>query len=563
MKREKTSQLYLALGGSNHDFSAALMRGNDIRVAIEQERLSRNKHGITEWFDNPFAMSINYCLNAESVAFSDIDIIVGSDTIPARVKAQFENKQMHLYPHHLCHAASAYLMQHPRKKVGILVYDGYGSMCQSPDIDNQMETRETFSFFNFSQNGYECLGRTLGSGFAEKDEYPKGVSNSLGMLYEVITAKLGFKPVEAGKTMGLASYGTPRYVAALEEFIQYGEGMSSCFSCNAAAPEFIACLDNILMSESNNFNVRANLAASIQVLFHKVLTNCFRFFDLDNLDCICLAGGCALNSVANSYITEKVGDTVPIIIPPYCGDAGLGLGALWLERFTAERQAPIITFRNGPVFPTIAKPGRVYSSRECRDAAYAYYPRLVHDPSVFSARRLAQLLAGGAIIGVVNGGSEIGPRSLGGRSILADPRTVVNRERINRQLKHREPFRPLAPIVLRSDYSEYFHDERFADPFMLKVAQAKERCLREAPAIVHIDGTARVQVVEEDGDFFLVELLRAFKEITGIGVLINTSFNRRGEPLVESPVDAIDAFLGMGLDGVYMEGEYYYRATVV
>lgn len=562
MTREQASQLYLALGGSNHDFSAALMRGNDIRVAIEQERLSRRKHGLTEWFGDPFAISIDYCLKAESATLSDIDIIVGSDTIPARVQALFKDKEVHLYPHHLCHAASAFMMQSPSSKVGVLVYDGYGSICHSPHIGKHREARETFSFFVFGPHGYECLGKTLGFGFIESDEYPKGVSNSLGMLYEVVTAKLGFKPMESGKTMGLASYGVPNHIAAIEEFVQYGNNMSSCFSCDAADPKFIACLENILLREGNSFGVRANLAASVQTVFHKALANCIRFFDLENLDCICLAGGCALNTVANSYVTEKFGDSVPIVIPPHCGDAGLGLGALWLERFALEREAPAITFRNSSVSPKIARPGRSYSARECRDAAYAYYPKLVHDPSIHSAKGLAQVLAGGAIIGVINGGSEIGPRALGGRSILADPRTVISRERINRQLKRREPFRPLAPIVLRSDYSEYFHDEQHADPFMLKVARARERCLREAPAVVHIDGTARVQVVEDDDNSFLVELLQAFKEITGTGVLINTSFNRRGEPLVESPADAIDAFLGIGLDGVYMEGEYYYRADV-
>ena len=131
------------------------------------------------------------------------------------------------------------------------------------------------------------------------------------------------------------------------------------------------------------------------------------------------------------------------------------------------------------------------------------------------------------------------------------------REKINRVIKGREPFRPLAPIVLRSRYDDYFFDARQADPFMLKVARARERCLREAPAVVHIDGTARVQVVTEDGDPFLIELLRAFDEETGTAVLLNTSFNRRGEPIVESPLDAVDAFLGMGLDGLYLEGKFY------
>jgi carbamoyltransferase len=563
MTREQGKQLYLALGGSNHEFSVALMSGNDIRVAIEQERLSRRKHGVTEWFGDPFGMSIDYCLKAESLALSDVDVIVASDTIPARVKANFANKQVHLYPHHLCHAASAYLLQPYGTRAGILVYDGYGSICHELHAEQHREARETFSFYVFGPEGYECLGRTLGFGFTEEDEYSKGVTNSLGMLYEVVTAILGFNPMESGKTMGLASYGVPDYVTVLEEFVQYGESMASCFSCDAANPKLITSLEKILSQEHNSFRVRANLAASVQAVFEKTLFNCVRLFDQNDLDCICLAGGCALNTVANSYVTEKFGNSVPIVIPPHCGDTGLGFGALWLERFSSERQAPIITFRCGPASPAISRPGRVYSTRECHDAAYAYYPRLVHDPSIHSATRLAQILAGGAIVGVLSGRSEIGPRALGGRSIIADPRTIRNRERINRQLKRREPFRPLAPIILRTDYDKYFYDERYADPFMLKVAKANERCLREAPAVVHTDGTARVQVINDKENSFLVELLQAFKEITGTGILINTSFNRRGEPLIESPFDAIDAFLSMNLDGLYMEGNYYYQADSI
>jgi carbamoyltransferase len=184
---------------------------------------------------------------------------------------------------------------------------------------------------------------------------------------------------------------------------------------------------------------------------------------------------------------------------------------------------------------------------------------LANDSSVGSARDVARILACGEIVGVLNGGSEIGPRALGGRSILADPLSAMTRERINRIIKGREPFRPLAPMVLQSQYDDYFYDARNADPFMLKVSRVRERCLREAPAVVHVDGTARVQVVPDGGDPFLTELLSSFREETGRGVLLNTSFNRRGEPIVESPVDAVDAFLGMGLDALYLNGDFYRR----
>ncbi len=188
-----------------------------------------------------------------------------------------------------------------------------------------------------------------------------------------------------------------------------------------------------------------------------------------------------------------------------------------------------------------------------------FYPRLAHDISISTPVALAKVLARGTVIGIFNGRSEIGPRALGGRSIFADPRHISIRERINRDLKRREPYRPLAPIMLRSRYATYFEDGQHADPFMLKVAKATAHCRKSAPAVVHVDGTSRIQVVDDDGgDPFLVALLIEFERLTGVGILINTSFNRRGEPVVEMPLDAVDAFLGLGLDGLWLDGDFYW-----
>jgi carbamoyltransferase len=176
-----------------------------------------------------------------------------------------------------------------------------------------------------------------------------------------------------------------------------------------------------------------------------------------------------------------------------------------------------------------------------------------------SAGQLAERITAGDIVGVFNGASEFGPRALGGRSVLADPRDALVRERINRQIKHREPFRPLAPMILAKHFDEYFWPAAAKDNFMLTVAQANDLCVQRAPAVVHIDGGARVQVVDEDGDPFLVALLERFHELTGVPIVLNTSFNRRGEPIVETPTEAFEAFIAMGLDGLYADGAYYVR----
>lgn len=546
----------LGLGGSDHDFAAALMHGTDLKVAIEQERLSRRKHGMSLWYEDPLGRAIDYCLKAEGITLEDVETIVGSDSLPAQTSYRFQNRKFHQFPHHLCHAASAYVMA-GRVTAGVLVYDGFGSVRIPPNQERHRNRRETFSFFRFSENGYKCLGQTTGDAFIEEDEFPIGVSNSIGMLYELATALLGYDLMDSGKTMGLSSHGVPRHLEVLEQFVELKENPSDCFRCATNDPALRTTIERILMSGQNSFVARADLAASIQALVNKTLLHCERFFERMDLDCLCLSGGCALNTVANSYLVEHSTLDKPILIPPHCGDAGLGIGALWLNGLAKYRKCPEFTFRGQALNPWLSRPGREYSKEECHAAVQEFYPRLALDAAVTSPADLAQVLSTGQIVGLVNGRSEIGPRALGGRSIIADPVSVMTREKLNRTIKGREPFRPLAPMVLQSQYDEYFRDLRNRDAFMLKVSRVRERCMREAPAVVHVDGTARVQVVPENGDPFLKQLLESFLKITGRGVIINTSFNRRGEPIVETPTDAIDAFLGMGLDGLYLNGEFY------
>ncbi len=547
----------LALGGSDHDASAALINDGDIRVMIEQERLSRRKHGASFWYESPVQSAIDYCLSAERISLEDIEAIVASDTLPARVKHDFRRQTMREYGHHLCHAASAYMMLPYGTRAGVIVYDGFGSAQDNIPSDRFRRRRETFSFFVFGPDGYDCIGATHGMGFFETEEFPIGVTDSIGMLYEIVTALLGYDLMDSGKTMGLSSYGRPRFLGVLERFATLNEDISRCFRCATDDLKLHDAIAAILLEGRGGFAVRADLAASLQALMNQTLLHCERFFRNRKIDALCISGGCALNTVANSFLVDHSTLGIPIVVPPHCGDAGLGLGALWLDEFHKCEKARELTFRGKALSPAVSRPGRIYTVDERRAAVQAFYPRLVLDASVDCARALARLIANGAIVAALNCASEIGPRALGGRSLFADPRSTLTRERINRRVKGREPYRPLGPVVLQSRYNEYFDDPRCADPFMLKVARVRDRCRRDAPAVVHIDGTARVQVVGGDGDPFLIELLQSFEQETGVGVLINTSFNRRGEPIVETPLDAIDAFLGMGIEGLYLDGEFY------
>lgn len=545
----------IGLGGSNHDGSAALLHGSSIEVAIEQERVTRRKHGLSWWWENPVGAAVDYCLDAAGIEMDMVARFVSSDLLPRRVLEEYQNKTFRLFPHHLCHAASACMMLPLGVRAALLVYDGMGSIRSKKSSSGKV-LRETFGFFQFDESGLQCLGETFGESLVEHDDFPSGCSNSIGKLYEMVTAILGFDEWDAGKTMGLAAHGEPRFADSIEEFLSFGDSFSSCLHYDASDPSLRDFLE-ALITKTPDFAVKADIAASIQAVLEKTLLHAFSLFAAVEYDVFCVVGGCALNSVANGILAQQLPQGRHLFVPPYAADAGLVFGALWLDRQAETGTTPSFTLRSCPIAPAAARPGRVYRASRCREAARRFYPQIAHDPKVHNAWSLAAELAKGRVIGLFNGPSEIGPRALGGRSILADPRSANMRERINRTIKLREPFRPLAPMILDECYDDFFEDRRQADPYMLRVARATERCRALAPAVVHVDGTARVQTVGDKDDPFLLELLRAFNEITGVPVLLNTSFNRRGEPIVETPEDALDAFLGMRLDGLYMDGLFF------
>lgn len=546
----------MGLGGSGHDFSVALGLESDIRVAVESERLTRRKHGKVWAFENPFRHAVMYCLNAEHIDISDISCIVGNDMLPTRSRQEFPFEKLFLYRHHLCHAATAALFVQPNQKAAIIVYDGMGSIRSIDDIHT---TRETFSFYLLEDGKLSCLGETMGRALREDSaDFTMHCSNSMGHFYKIVTHILGFNSMEEGKTMGLAAHGTPRFYQTLREYISLEDDMNNCFKCDPISDNMADNLEKILRREGEGFTVKADLAASVQAVMDEVLLHCWKLLAHVNPDVTCISGGCALNSASNGNLAKNLPLGLPLLIPPCAGDEGTCFGALWLHQQEVGKKKSM-TFREESPYPSISRPGRLYSKEECRRAVNARYPELALDCTVIDAEGLAKILASGKIVGVFNGRSESGPRALGGRSILADPRQAQIRERLNRDIKGREPFRPLAPMVLDEAFAQYFLDERQKDSFMIKISSVTDRCRRDAPAAVHVNGTARVQCVSTNDDPFLRELLRAFAQLTGVPILLNTSFNRRGEPIVETPADAVDCFLGLGLDGLFLNGEYYFR----
>lgn len=536
------------------------MQGNDIKVCVEAERLTRVKHGRALWFENPLQEAIDYCLQAEGISLADISRVVSSDLLLYKVRESFSEIPLVLYPHHLSHAASVYMMLDPSVRTAVLVYDGMGSVT-SRHFDERFSifrvTGETFSFFLAEEGQLRYLGGTQGEGLLDYVNCGTGVTNSIGMLYEMVTALIGFHTDDVGKTMGLASHGEPTALNLLRKCVTFGCTFSDIFQIDYFGGTLASLLTDFLDGQGNTFQAKADLAASIQALLTETLLRCYSCFEGEEFEVFSIAGGCGLNTVANGVLAECLPPERSLLIAPHATDVGHALGALWLDRQKREQGIFKLTFNGDPLLPKIARPGRLYTTNEITRAVNAAYPRLAYDPSINSPEHLAKYLAQGHVLGLFNGRSEIGPRALGGRSILADPRSVEIKERLNRDIKLREPFRPLAPMVLAEDFSQWFYPESTRDYFMLKVAHAAERCQRFAPAVVHVDGGARVQVVDETTDKFLVCLLREFRRLTGVPILLNTSFNRRGEPIVESPYDAVDAFFDLGLDGLFLDGRFF------
>jgi carbamoyltransferase len=452
----------------------------------------------------------------------DHTLTIGSRRIPG----------MHV-SHHLCHAYYGY-SQLGASTAAILTFDG---AAPSP---------------SFQSGGlYFAEG-----GIVFPIHYH---SFFFGSFYENLSQALGLGPIEAaGKLMGLAAWGHPAYyqpelVGSPIRAIRFllGENGPRQYRARAMVRRWLA-RHGLLLQQ---FDLRdcdrppeiaADIAASAQAMFTDAVTNLVtaasRIAEVAqfDFDALVLSGGCALNCPANSAVFRKGGTR--IFVPPAVNDEGNSAGAALC---CASLQGDAISFGTRLSPAEIAYKGVDHRALP-RIGDYSDVQRLaVENPAEFLAERIAE----GAIVGIFEGKAEIGPRALGHRSLIASPLDAKNWSRVN-LIKEREPWRPLAPVVLDQDFHTHFDgcpDDSF---YMLFNANVKTDHL---PAVTHRDRTARVQVaVEECG--FIYRLLLAFRALTGIGVLLNTSFNGRGEPIVETPADALKAFATMNLGYLYLQG---------
>jgi carbamoyltransferase len=519
----------LGINAVFHDPAAALVIDGETVAAAEEERFSRRKHGkrpvpFSTW-ELP-ERSAAWCLERAGLAPEDLDAVAysyqpalapggddlvaaeweGLRTLYARRAPLFlqaalpglDPAVVRFVPHHVAHAASACLAA-PHPTSAVMVLDGRG---------------EAGSYLAGAWDGTRL--DVLAT---------QALPHSLGLLYEELTAHLGFtRSSDEYKVMALASYGRPSWLEELRSWIRTtGDGGFR------VEPIEWATLVKARRRRDEVQPEHADLAASLQARPEEILVElaCW-LHGATGERVLTMAGGVALNCVANSVLWERA-PFEAIWVQPAAGDAGTALGAaLHVAHELGDRCAPMTT----------AALGREWSEPELRawlDAAHLPYERPAD-----VADAVAQALADDAIVAWFQGRSEWGPRALGRRSLLANPTRAANLERLN-DVKGREQFRPVAPMVLAARAEEIF-DGPLPSPYMLFTHRVRPGWAERIPAVVHVDGTARIQTVDPAEDPLTARVLEGFEHRTGVPVIVNTSLNTAGRPMVDDPRDALECF---------------------
>ncbi len=515
-----------------HDPAAALVVDGVTVAAAEEERFSRRKHGkrpvpFSAWELPELAM--RWCLQAGSITAADLDAVaysfdaglakpaedMGMDDPFDAVRLDYAQRapgflaealtgldpaKVRFVPHHVAHAASAALAI-DAPDCAVLVTDGRGERASS------------------------LLGHYRGTRLEVL--HTQDLPDSLGLLYESLTGHLGFlRSSDEFKVMALASYGTPRHLAALREHVHAtGDG-----GFRAQAPDWSAFAPPRPPEATDWAPEHADLACSVQAVVEEVLVGLARWLrEQTGAPVLAMAGGTALNCVANTRIWREAGFE-RVWVQPAAGDSGTALGAALA---TAVDLGDTLTPMPG------ADLGREWTDTEL--AAWLARAQVPFTTPADLSGEVADILAADGVVAWFEGRSEFGPRALGRRSLLAHPGHAGNLERLN-DVKGREQFRPVAPMVLADRAGELVTGGPLPSPYMLFVHDVRPAWRTRIPTVVHVDGTARLQTVDDAGTPRIAALLRAFEDRTGLPVLVNTSLNTAGRPMVDDPRDALELF---------------------
>ncbi len=562
----------LGINAAYHDPAACLVKDGQVIAAAEEERFTHVKHGKRPVPFSTYLLpyyAIDYCLKQAGIKLSDVEhvaysydpyILLGThrenaeitlplepsahptpeeweaawdplflssivnaprllaDGAPHHLMANFRGVredghfkyQWHFVPHHLAHAASAFLPS-PFVEAAVMTIDGRGE-------------RATTAYYHGKNTQLTSLGQV---------EMP----HSLGLLYETVTDYLGFlNSSDEYKVMALASYGEPSYLKEFCDIIQLGQAGQFTIQPYDLVELFGPQRLKGGPLEQRHYDIARSLQAALEDTILQIADWLYQETGSSNL---ALAGGVALNCVMNARIRD-LGPFKNVWVQPAAGDAGTAMGAaMWIDAHQRDSQ-------DRPYRMDHAFLGPGYDEAEVEQ--FLRWSKLPYRRLENISEEAADLLAQDKIIGWFQGRHEFGPRALGGRSILASPIHAEMQERLN-DIHAREDFRPVAPVVLEEEAGEWFKNASVS-PFMLFVFDVMEDKADLIPAVRHVDGTARIQTINRDQNPPYYDLIKAFKQRTGVPVLVNTSFNTRGEPIVCSPRDAIECFWTSPLDAL-------------
>jgi carbamoyltransferase len=562
----------LGLSFHYHDAAAVLLKDGEIVFAAQEERYTRKKQD-----ESLPKNAIEHALKFAGITMADISAVGFYEKpllkffdrilptyfkvwprglisyhhamhewmqkklwIPQTIQKELKYKgPIYFIPHHESHAASSYFVS-GFSDATIVTVDGVG----------------------------EWATTTIGEGRGTDLQLKKEIHfpHSLGLLYSAITYYLGFKVNSAEyKVMGLAPYGEPKYMSEMRKLIDVKEDGSFALNMEYFDYEFGLRMtgrkieqlfgEPTRRQESPLRQFHKDVARSLQEITEEVMLKiCKHAKELCPSDYLCLAGGVALNCVANGKIL-KSGMFKEIFIQPAAGDAGGALGvalSIWHKIFHGTKVPKMEhvflgnEYSNDEIETLLKSEGLPYEKLE-DSALIDTVSSLLAGENAVPRTEPSGDGSGSRVVGWFQGRMEFGPRSLGDRSIIADARNKENWQKVNLKIKFRESFRPFAPTVLEEKVSEWFDLDR-ESPYMLLVADTLPEKRKEIPAVTHVDGSARIQTIRRDQNPRYYDLIKAFETKTGCPVIINTSFNVRGEPIVESPKDALNCFLHTHMD---------------
>ena len=573
--------IILGLNINHADTSACLIIDGKIIAAIEEERFIRKKH-----YAGFPTNAIEFCLDFAKIQLKQVDFVTLNFSFSANFKKKFlygiknvfsqaiikkfinfKNKFFYSndlkdflnknnfkgeiinIEHHLSHIASSYYNSPFEEAVGLTI-DGFGDFCST----------ETFL----------CKNKQIQS--LKKVYFP----HSLGILYQSITQFLGFKNYgDEYKVMGLASYGEPKYINQFKQIICYDENdyfnlnldyfrhhtnSNFTYSFSDGIPKFPNLYSDKMIElfgpeRKKNDEIRIkhfDIASSLQKTFENIVFSILNKLHSDlNIDNLCLAGGCALNSKFNGLIKQKT-KFKNIFIQPNAGDAGGSMGSAlyFLKNNKKTNNKQYYNEKNkcylGSEYSNdFIEKNLIYGNEKLKE----FKVEKMNDLDLYKS--VAKKISSNQIIGWFKGRCEWGPRALGNRSILADARNPEIKDILNKKIKLRESFRPFAPSILE-EFSDIYFDLDYPSPFMLNVVNSKQIAKKIVPSVVHVDNTCRVQTVSKIDNYHYYNLISEFNKITGVPILLNTSFNEN-EPIVLTPHHAFDCFRRTSMDCLVLE----------